>query len=131
MTQTYIRFVVLKKDEDSAKRQGLFQAIRDLGDASSLLPHEEAAADQIRDWFNDNLEKPSTFSRSSRPHAKGIAISWFKDSAVEHIQKIYGLVYLLRAHGVHVEIIKTKRPGYIVYEDEHQITAEPFRDSGA
>jgi hypothetical protein len=25
-------------------------------------------------------------------------------------------------------MIKTRRPGYIVYEDDDQIAAEPFRD---
>jgi hypothetical protein len=28
---------------------------------------------------------------------------------------------------VHVKLMTTKRVGYVVYEDEHRIVAEPFR----
>jgi len=66
-----------------------------------------------------------------KTHAKNVALSWFKDSAIEHIRKMHGLAQILRAHDVHVEVIKTDRPGYVVYEDAYQITAEPFGDSGA
>ncbi len=30
---------------------------------------------------------------------------------------------------VKVEVIRTERPGYIVYEDEFQVTAEPFAET--
>jgi hypothetical protein len=33
---------------------------------------------------------------------------------------------LLRDYGVFVQVLKTSRPGYVVYEDELQIVAEPF-----
>jgi hypothetical protein len=33
--------------------------------------------------------------------------------------------------GIAVEILCTRRPGYVVYEDDHQVAAESFRDSGA
>jgi hypothetical protein len=126
-----VRFVVLTKDEDSQKRQGLFQAIADLDDSGMLHAHEQVTRDEIKKWFSSNLERPSKFARSSKPYAKNVAISWFKDTATEHIQMMHRLTHVLRAHGVHVEIIKTDRPGYVVYQDEYQVTAVPFGDSGA
>ncbi len=39
------------------------------------------------------------------------------------------MAHILEAHGVHTEMIKTPRPGYIVYEDEFQVTAEPFGET--
>jgi hypothetical protein len=54
------------------------------------------------------------------------AISWFKDSAKEHIARARSLARILENHGVSVTTIKTRRVGYVVYEDEYQITAEPF-----
>lgn len=33
---------------------------------------------------------------------------------------------LLGDYGVFVQVLKTSRPGYVVYEDEFQIVAEPF-----
>jgi hypothetical protein len=39
------------------------------------------------------------------------------------------LVAVLENHGVPVHILKTTRPGYVVYEDEFQVVSEPFRDT--
>ncbi len=127
----YIRFVIANRDEDSGKRQGLFQAIYDLEKAGELLPHEQAQYDKIYEWFRSNLRKPRSLSRSSRPHAKNVTISWFKDSANTHISKMRELEAILRDHGVETETLRTKRPGYIVYEDDYQVAAEPFNETAA
>jgi hypothetical protein len=37
------------------------------------------------------------------------------------------VVAILQNHGVSVRMLKTDRIGYVVYEDEYQIVAEPFR----
>jgi len=125
----YIRFVIQKKDEDSGQRQGIFQAVGDLEDDGVLLPHERTAYHELFEWFNRNLKTPRRFTISSKPHAKKVAISWFKDSANEAISNMFVLAQILEAHGIAVEVIRTDRPGYIVYEDEHQVTAEPFSDT--
>jgi len=125
----FIRFVVQAHDKDSGRRQGLFQALSDLEHEGALLPHEQAHYDEIYSWFRANLKKPRSFSRSSKPHAKNVAISWFKDTATGHIAKMHELVHILAAHGVVVDILQTERPGYVVYEDSHQVAAEPFRET--
>jgi hypothetical protein len=53
-------------------------------------------------------------------------VCWFKSSATQHIGRIHEMVYILEQHNVYVRVLKTDRPGYIVYEDEHQVVAEPF-----
>ena len=72
---------------------------------------------------------PSRFSLSARPHAKAQALSWFRDSAAEHIRQIREYQQILEIYGVSVEALRTARPGYIVYEDEHQVVAYPFADT--
>src|SRR5438105_12726822 len=114
----YLRFVIHKNDENSGRRQGLFQALADLEEQSVLLPHEQAEYEEIYAWFKKNLKKPRSFTRSSKPHAKKVSLSWFKDSATEHIAKMYALRQILEAHGIPVDIIRTSRPGYVVYEDQ-------------
>ncbi|PYV36444.1 MAG: hypothetical protein DMG06_30680 [Acidobacteria bacterium] len=126
----YIRFVISDRDEDSGRRQGLFQAAAALRDAGVLDIYEEEQMDVLRKWFKEHLEKPKSFSRSRKPRATRVALSWFKDTAKLHIAKMYEFAAILEAHGVHVEVIRTTRPGYVVYEDEHQITAEPFSETG-
>lgn len=125
----YLRFVVQKKDEDSGRRQGLFQAMATLEDQGALLPHEQAVYEEIYEWFKKNLRKPRSFSRSSKPHARKVSLSWFKDSATAHIGKMHALVQILEAHGVAVDVIRTGKPGYVVYEDQFQVSAEPFSET--
>jgi hypothetical protein len=125
----YLRFVISQTDEDSSRRQGLFQAIAHLRDASKLPKHEEDSVDELRGWFSKKLRKPESFSRSGRPHAHRKAISWFRDTAREHIARMYELAEILETHGVLVDVIRTARPGYIVYEDEFQVAAEPFSET--
>lgn len=125
----YIRFVCDELDDFSGKRLGLFHAIAKLSDSGALYEYEDKLVSSIRRWFNENLERPQSFNRSSKPHALEKAISWFKPTAKEHLEKMYQIASILEGHGVHVHIIKTARPGYIVYEDEYQITAEPFNET--
>ena len=35
---------------------------------------------------------------------------------------------ILENHGIHVQTLKVKRFGYVVYEDEYRLVAEPFAD---
>jgi len=125
----YLRFVTHRVDDDSNRRQGVFQAIRALREEGGLSEEEKERVGDLRNWFNERLEKPKSFSKSTRPHATPRAISWFKDTAKEHIAKMYELVAILRAHNVTVEVVRTARPGYIVYEDAFQVTAEPFAET--
>jgi hypothetical protein len=125
----YLRFVIHKNDDDSGRRQGLFQALADLNDEGGLLPHEQRQYEEINEWFRRHLRKPRRFTRSSKPHAKNVAISWFKDTATKHITRMHELVQVLQAHGIRVEVMRTERPGYVVYEDGFQVAAEPFRET--
>jgi hypothetical protein len=125
----FIRFVVSMLDLRSGRRQGLFQAAADLRDTHALRDHEESRFQEIRDWFNKHLEKPSRMSLSPRPHAKDQALSWFKDTATEHISQMRAFAAILELHDIQVEIIKTDRPGYIFYEDDFQVAAYPFADT--
>jgi hypothetical protein len=127
----YLRFIVHDIDEDSGRRQGLFQSLFEIRERDELYDYELERVKEIGEWFDIHLKKPSSFTRSSKPHALNKAISWFKDGATDHISMMRELAAILENHGVRIDVIRTERPGYIVYEDEHQITAEPFNDSDA
>jgi hypothetical protein len=124
----YLRFVVSEIDEDSQKELGVFHAVGNLRKAGKLHPHEEEQHDLIREWFNVNLDKPTRFTASRPPfyRKKRKAISWFKHTADEHLDRVRALVAILQDHGVSVRMIKAHRVGYVVYEDKYQIVAEPF-----
>lgn len=124
----YLRFVVAEFIEDSNMELGVFHAVRNLREEGKLFHFEVEQHDLIRDWFNKHLEKPTRFTASKPPYyrKKNKAISWFKDTAEEHISQIRSLEAILQNHGVLVHMLKTDRVGYVVYEDEFQIVAEPF-----
>ncbi len=128
---TYIRFVVSDVHRNSAKELGVFHAVLLLREEGKLYAHEEELHDSTRDWFNEHLEKPTRFTASKPPYVRkpNKAISWFKDNATAHISHIRDLVGILENHGITVQMLKTDRVGYVVYEDEFQIVAEPFGDS--
>ena len=60
----FVRFVIHKNDEDSGRRQGLFQALSVLERDGALLGHEQELYDEIYGWFRKRLKKPNSFTRS-------------------------------------------------------------------
>jgi hypothetical protein len=124
----YLRFVVAEIHENTQRELGVFRAIGNLRSESKLLDHEEEQHDIIREWFNRHLEKPTRFTSAKPPYYRkqSKAISWFKDSAHGHLSQIRSLAAILENHGISVQMLKTDRVGYVVYEDEYQIVAQPF-----
>ena len=128
----FVRFVIESPDPTSQVRQGVFQAAADLRDDGELSSAEALVLRDALAWFSDNLEKPERFSRKRNSyHRDQRAIAWFKDTATEHLERIRELVAILEAHGRPVSMLTSARPGYVVYEDEHQVVAEPFAETGA
>jgi len=126
----YLRFVVPEIDEDSGCELGVFHAVWNLREQGKLSEYEENEYDSIRAWFNAHLERPTRFTASKPPYYRkqNKAISWFKESAKQHLARVRSLVAILQNHDVPVRMVKSDRVGYIVYEDEFQIVAEPFSD---
>jgi len=125
----FIRFVVSEIDPNSGRRQGLFQAAARLRDSSDISPADRESLDEIAEGFSKNLEKPTELSISRRPHGKAQAISWFKETAGAHIGRMRQFAGVLLSYDIAVETLVSRRPGYVVYEDEFQIAAYPFKDT--
>ncbi|MDA9499266.1 hypothetical protein [Bradyrhizobium sp. CCBAU 11357] len=125
----FIRFVVHEIDSSSRRRQGLFRAVQALEDSGGLTVEDAKHLSSICGWFDEHLREPERLAISSHHHGKAQAISWFKDTATNHVAKMRQLAEVLVRYGVPVEMIKTKRLGYILYEDEFQVAAFPFNDT--
>lgn len=123
----YVRFVVHLRDADSTVRSGVFQAIEDLLKLGRLSTSEARRLRELEDWFNRNLSRPKRFSKKRNPNPRGNrGISWFKDSATHHLAQMRDIVAILETHEVAVEMLATDTPGYVLYEDDIQVVAEPF-----
>jgi hypothetical protein len=119
----YIRFVVGRKDDESQVEHYIFQAAALALEWRDVTGSDAEELKVIRAWFNKNLEKPTSFGRDQLR----LGISWFKTGSTEHIARIWEMVRILERNGIYVKKIRTDKPGYVVYEDEWQIVAEPFR----
>jgi hypothetical protein len=119
----YIRFVIGREDEDSHVEQGIFQAAAQALEWQDITGSDADELNELRGWFSENLEKPTSFGRDKLR----LGICWFKTQSTEHISRIWEMVKILERHGIYVKKIRTDRPGYVIYEDEWQLVAEPFR----
>jgi len=125
----FIRFVIAGRDKGSGRRQGLFQAAAALRESGRMSAADLERLDELQRWFDEHLARPERFSLSPRAHRKAQAISWFRDSASDQIGRMRDYQALLESYEIAVEMLREKRPGYVVYEDEHQIVAYPFADT--
>jgi hypothetical protein len=89
----------------------------------SIRHRSQGELNHLRSWFNENLEKPTSFERDKLR----LGICWFKTGASEHISRIWRMVTILERNGIYGKKIKTDKPGYMIYEEEWQLVAEPFR----
>jgi hypothetical protein len=127
-----LRFVLSRRDPDSGVAQGVFELAHELRESAGVAPeHRLALAAEIA-WFEKNLEIPTRFNRTS---SKGFyrrttrGISWLKDTAAAHLEHMHAIRRLLQLYGHGVGILAETRVGYVIYEDEFQVVAEPFADT--
>lgn len=119
----YVRFVIDRKDQDSHVEQGIFQAAALALEWRNIMGSDAEDLNRLRGWFSENLERPTSFGRDTLR----LGICWFKTGATEHISRIWEMVQILERNGIYVKKIRTNKPGYVIYEDEWQLVAEPFR----
>ena len=129
MQETYLRFSVAERHPVSQEPLGLFSAVWKLEKAGRLAAHEAAWWAELVGWFGEHLPQPAQARRSRRPGAPNRAVFWFRATATEHVSRMREVATLLEEHGVPVEVQQTTRPGYVVYEDEFQVAAEPYREA--
>jgi hypothetical protein len=130
MAITVLRFVTGSRRLPFGLRGGVFTIAYEL---RRKLPVDTPRLDELTEqlsWFEANLAIPSRFSRSRHPRAQESAISWIKSEAGEHVRRLRLLAALVEALGnVPIEEVRTERPGYVVFEDAHQVVALPFADT--
>jgi len=112
--------------------EGLFWTASLLRDDEETPTYHRERMAEILSWFNEYLRRPTRFNRTSskaRFHRATKGISWLKADARVHIDMMREMAVILEEHGHLVDQLETDRPGYVVYEDDHQIVAEPFADT--
>ena len=124
----FLRFVISERHTRSDREMGIFSALYDLEDRGELREGEVEWFRESERWLNKNLRRPSRLAWSARPNAPERALSWFRDTAIEHVSRVRSLCELLEHKGIAVTELRTEKPGYVVYEDEYQVVAMPFEN---
>jgi hypothetical protein len=132
MTMMFIRFVTRDRNPDFGFENGPFKLAYALRRSADVVEADRVALSDVLDWFDRHLERPSRFNRTSskgfyRRNTRGIA--WFKDTASEHLARLHTLAAILERHGHPIDVVTENRIGYVVYEDDVQVVAEPFAET--
>ena len=132
MPKGFVRFVVAERHPRTGLELGVFQVAYGLRDRTDIPEIDRAVLRDTLAWFGKNLAEPARFNRTrskgyERRQTRGIA--WFRDTAAEHIVHVQRLRAVLEVYGYQVSMLREERLGYVVYEDEHQVIAEPFADT--
>lgn len=128
----FFRFVIQRIDSDSLNRTGAIRAAHLLKGDSTLPDADREALESLLDWFDDNLPSPARFNRTKSKgyyRRRAIGLSWLKSAAHDHLSRMRELCKILQRHGHFITLLKEARPGYVLYEDEYQVVAEPFADT--
>jgi hypothetical protein len=119
----YLRLVITELDVDSLRPQGIFTPSYTLFRSGSLPFEQHEQLKRVLHWFERNLPVPD------RSQLDPKAIFWFKAGAPDLLNRIWPMARLLEHRGYHVEFVKTRKPGYVIYEDDLQLAAIPFADT--
>ena len=125
----YLRFVSSEIDWETGVRAGVFNVAYDLFYSGRLPVYECERLRDIFDWFGENLKQPRRFSRWPCVGRPNKAICWFRPTAREHLSRAREMIALLEDYDVLIWTLKASKVGYVVYEDEHQVVAEPYADT--
>ena len=127
-TTVYIRFVA-DETKDPFLADGIVTVAAGLKMDGELYDYEVSVLEDMFQWLNDNLPCPPFKENLGSGRWTSDAVAWFKDTAAtgELVGKFWEIVAILKEHNVLVKVLKTRKPGYIVYEDEFQVVAEMFK----
>ena len=128
----FVRFIVAERHPESGVEDGLFGIAYERREDPAVSVEDRRELHACLSWLDEHLKVPERFNRS---RSKGYyrratrGISWFRDSAVECIGRMHRIKAVLERYGHHVTMLSETRVGYVIYEDDVQVVAEPFSET--
>jgi len=117
----YVRFQSLQPCLGTPSRLGIFQIAFQVRDDADTRVEDGRELARHLSWLNTHLRSPDLNDRDYR------AIFWFKDTARAPMARLWAIKACLDSYGHWIELVKTRRPGQIIYEDGWQVAAKPWR----
>lgn len=133
MSVEFVRFVVPTWiHRESQAPIGVIGAAYELLRQGTVSHELRSELEQCIEWFEENLAVPDRFNRTKSKGWYGRetrGISWLRTTAGEHLAAMAKLAACIATCGHATVEVRSERVGYVVYEDEIQVIAEPFRDT--
>jgi hypothetical protein len=120
----FIRFISGETDEYSHVAAGLFSAALDLLWSDELPPYEVETLKEVKEWFDRHMASP--FDCLAYNARYDPAICWFKSTARGHLARAWEMVAILERNDIMIWTIRSPRVGYVHYEDDVQVFAQPY-----
>jgi hypothetical protein len=117
----YLRFQTMIPDPKSGRPTGIFVAAHQLRDSNGISVADEKWLRDYLSYFNEHLKIPACLKSSEHRRA----ISWFKEGS-KMIDRVWTLKAFLEEQDIFIDVITTRDPGTVVYEDGHQVVARPM-----
>ncbi len=121
----YIRFESRDVTEVCSQFTGMFTTAYDMLESPDIDPEDLRLLKKTLCWFERELPVPPA------QKSYGHCVFWFKSESTEITNHAWFLIEILKRYDHDVRMIKSNKPGYIIYEDDHQVGAVPFRDTFA
>jgi hypothetical protein len=120
----FVRFVAGTEAENAYWLTGIFTIAKVLQADGRLYRYESEMLEETFKWFNRHLPCPPFGEKLRSGEWAEEAVAWFRDDAGEPLKRMWELVAILEEHGTPVRLVRSERPGKIVYSDRFQIVAE-------
>jgi hypothetical protein len=120
----YVRFRSAHADSRGAF-VGVFGLVNVLGRHGMLAPDEERFRAESNAWYDAAYPDPYAAVPALTEHP--LAASWFKTGADHLLDRVPGYLAILDNHRIAWQRVETDEPGRVLYEDDHQVVAEPHR----
>ena len=120
----YLRFQTKSLDCESGRPTGILVAAHQMRDSNQVSVDDEAWLRDYLSYFNQHLKIPTCLNDPEHRRA----ISWFKEGS-KMIDRVWSLKFFMEEQDVFIDVLTTRDPGIVVYEDGHQIVAKPRRKS--
>lgn len=119
----YLRFQTKNPNPDSGKPTGILVAAHELRDSNRISIPDEAWLRDLLVYFNEHLKIPPCL----KDPANRRALSWFREGS-KMIGHVWDVKALMEEYDVFIDVLATRDPEIIIYEDGHQVVARPRRN---
>lgn len=116
-----IRFQSRCPNLGTASRLGIFQLAYKLKYDPRTTHEDDTALREALEWLEWHLDAPEILEK----HEHYRAICWFKDEAIKPISCCWTIKHILERYGYWIDLVKTRHPGLIIYQDGWQVVAKP------